>query len=300
MTILSFQDLANAAVAAYSGRDPSFQNRVQYWINFFGHRDVTTLTADDIEDGIDALTQRGKMRPQPRRLADGTRIVTLIPTGQPLAGSSINRMVASLGTVFRELRRMRLLPRGFQTPMRGVSRQPEGEGRTLSVTVDDVRRLVATCRVSRNKQLAALTAMACTTGWRLGSLMNLRWGQIDLKNGFADAERTKNGTPHRTPLLPWVVSELQRIRPLHPQPTDPVFKKVIFRKAWETALKRADLPTTWTFHHTRHIAASILAQSGASVPTIMQALNHKTPMMAMRYSHLNTATLRENLTRAWS
>jgi integrase len=62
---------------------------------------------------------------------------------------------------------------------------------------------------------------------------------------------------------------------------------------------KADLPEDWTFHHCRHIAASILAQSGASVVTIMQALNHKTPLMAMRYSHLNVDSLRESIGRAW-
>ena len=65
------------------------------------------------------------------------------------------------------------------------------------------------------------------------------------------------------------------------------------------AVKLADLPADWTFHHSRHIAASILAQSGASTVTIMQALNHKTPLMAMRYSHLNTDSLRDSLGRAW-
>lgn len=69
-------------------------------------------------------------------------------------------------------------------------------------------------------------------------------------------------------------------------------------KAWETASRCADLPA-YTFHHCRHIAASILAQSGASVVTIMQALNHKTPIVAMRCSHLNTDVLRESLGRAW-
>ena len=40
--------------------------------------------------------------------------------------------------------------------MRGVTRMEEGAGRTLTVTLDDVRRLVAACRVSRNRKLAAL------------------------------------------------------------------------------------------------------------------------------------------------
>lgn len=294
MKNLSFADLANATVAAHSGRDGAFVSRVKFWVEFFGDRDITTITADDVEDGIDALMQRGKIKIQTTR--EG---VKYLPTDKPLAPATVNRYVACLGTIFRELRRRRLLPRGYQSPTRGVGRLEAGEGRTLTVTVEDVKRLVAACRVSRNRKLAAIVAMACTTGWRKGTLQSLKWGAVNLKEGYADTLRTKNGTPHRTPLLPWVVEELRRIKSPMAGDNDFVFGPGNFSRAWENALKLADLPP-WTFHHCRHIAASILAQSGASVVTIMQALNHKTPMMAMRYSHLNVEALRDSVGRAWS
>jgi integrase len=292
---LSFSDMAQAIVASYSGRDRSFAARVDYWVNFFDHKDITTISTNDIEDGIDALIKRGKIK-----VLTSPSGVTKTLTGKPLSPSTVNRHVACLGTVFKELKRKRLLPRGFVSPMRGVSRMEEGAGRTLTVTIDDVKRLVAACRVSRNRKLAAIVAFACTTGWRKGTIQSMTWGQINLTEGFADTPRTKNGTAHRTPLLPWVVKELNRIKPDFATDKDEVFGEQNFDRAWQNALKLADLPDDWTFHHCRHIAASILAQSGASVVTIMQALNHKTPMMAIRYSHLNTDSLRESLGRAWA
>lgn len=296
MTEHAFSTLAEAVVAGYTGRDPSFRARMGFWISIFGDRPVTALTTDDVEDGIDALVKRGKHKVT----SWGTGKPAIItPTGKPLAPSSVNRYVSTLGSAFKEMKRLRLLPRGFVNPMRGVGRQGEGEGRTVTVTVEDVKRLVAACRVSRNRKLAALVAMACTTGWRLGSLQALKWQDVDLRAGTADTLRTKNGSPHRAPLLPWVVDELKRMKPGQAQPGDLVFGARNFKRSWVTALKLADLPQDWTFHHCRHIAASILAQSGASVVTIMQALNHKTPLMAMRYSHLNTDALRESLGRAW-
>lgn len=298
MTELAFNALAQAIVASFHGREKSFASRAQFWIDHFGDRDIQTLTHDDIEDGIDALVRRGKAKVRPNYTPGGKAEV--VYTGAPLAPSSVNRYISTLGTIFKEAKRRRLLPRGFVNPMRGVGRLGEGAGRTVTVTVEDVKRLVAACRVSRNRYLAGLVAMACTTGWRLGSLKALRWQDVDLKAGHADTERTKNGTPHRTPLLPWVVDELRRMRPDLAQPGEVVFKVGNFRRAWQSALKLADLPQDWTPHHMRHIAASVLAQSGASVVTIMQALNHKTPMMAMRYSHLNTDALRESLGRAWA
>jgi integrase len=296
MTEIAFRILAEAVVAAHPSRDKAFAQRVGFWTDHFGDRDITTIKTDDVEDGIDALVRRGKFKVM--SWGKG-RPVRIEPTGQPLAPASVNRYISTLGSVFKELKRMRLLPRGFISPMRGVTRMTPGEGRTLTVTVADVKRLVAACRVSRYRKLAALTAMACTTGWRLGSLRALKWQDLDLKAGFADTLRTKNGTPHRTPLLPWVVNELKRMRPALAQPGDLVFDTRNFTRSWKTALKIADLPEDWTFHHTRHIAASILAQSGASVPQIMAVLNHKTPMMALRYSHLNVDSMRESLGRAW-
>jgi integrase len=291
----SFSDMALAVVAAYTGRDRSFAARVDYWVSFFKHKNITSITTDDIEDGVDALVKRGKIK-----VLTTTTGVTKTLTGVPLSPSTINRHVACLGTIFKELKRRRLLPRGFVSPMRGVTRMEEGAGRTLTVNLDDVRRLVAACRVSRNRKLAALVAMACTTGWRKGTLQSLTWGQINLADGIADTARTKNGTAHRTPLLPWVIKELVRIKQDFATDKTEVFGTKNFDRAWQNALKLADLPEEWTFHHCRHIAASILAQSGASVVTIMQALNHKTPLMAIRYSHLNTDSLRESLGRAWS
>lgn len=296
MSDQSFATLADAVIAAYTGRDPAFANRLGFWIAFFGDRPVMGLTTNDVEDGVDALVKRG----QRKVLSWGRgKPAEVRATGKPLANSTINRYLSTLGTAFKDMRRLRLLPRGFVNPMRGVGRMSEGEGRTVTVTVEDVKRLVAAARVSRNRQLAALVAMACTTGWRLGSLQQLKWADVDLRAGVADTLRTKNGTPHRTPLLPFVVEELKRMKPGRAQPGDLVFGVRNFKRAWVSALKLADLPQDWTFHHCRHIAASILAQSGASVVTIMQALNHKTPLMAMRYSHLNTDALRESLGRAW-
>jgi len=298
-TSLKFNVLCDGVIASHQGRDPSFATRAQFWINYFGDRDITTMVTDDIEDGITELIRRGKLKPETQKI-NGKITAKIISTGKPLSPSTVNRYISVLGTVFKDLKKMRLLPRGYINPMRGVGRQGEGMGRTVTVTVDDVKRLVACCRLSRNHKLAALVALGCTTGWRLGSLQNLRWGDLDLTNQVADTSRTKNGTPHRAVLLDWVVKEVKAIMPEKVDPNEPVFDKRSFRRAWDMAIKRADLPLDWTFHHCRHIAASILAQSGASVPVIMSCLNHKTPAMALRYSHLNTTTIRENMGRAWA
>jgi len=298
-TATQFANLAKFVVATYQGRDNSFPQRVQFWIDCFGDKDISALCTDDIEDGIDILADRDKTLVRVE-FVDGVRRIKHVPVpGQKLSPSSINRYIASLGTVFKTLRQKRKLPRGFTSPLRGVTRQTEGAGRTLTVSLEDVKRLVACCRVSRNRKLAAQVAFAATVGWRKSNVQNLRWGDLDLNAGIVDTSRTKNGTAHRGILLPWVIEELSYIKPERAESGDLVFGKADITKAFKNALKLADLPEEWTFHHLRHVAASILAQSGASTVTIMQALNHKSPMMAMRYSHLNTTALRDSMMNAW-
>ena len=58
----SFKDLAQVTLANYTGRDPSFPNRLKIWVDFFHDRDISSLTSDDIEDALDHLVARGKLR----------------------------------------------------------------------------------------------------------------------------------------------------------------------------------------------------------------------------------------------
>lgn len=302
----SFSDMARLALtlieedqrkACVKG-DNSLAQRVQFWIDQFEHRDIATITRADVEQGIDILVDRDKTKVQTTRV-DGKLVVKHVPVpDKKISPASVNRYVASLGSVFKRLLKARKLPYSFNSPMKGCTRMEEGDGRTLQVTIKDVQRLVACARVSRNRKLSAMVAFACTTGWRKGTIQSVRWGDIDLTDGIADTSKTKNGTPHRAVLLPWVVEELVRMKPEQAESDDLVFGTTNIDKAWQNALKLAGLPE-WTFHHCRHIAASILAQSGASTVTIMSCLNHKSPQMAMRYSHLNTDSLRESMARAW-
>jgi hypothetical protein len=52
--------LAQAILASYAGRDPSFAARVDYWVNFFDHKDITTISTNDIEDGLCGIRSNGK------------------------------------------------------------------------------------------------------------------------------------------------------------------------------------------------------------------------------------------------
>ena len=290
----SFEEVAIATMSAKKADNGGHALRVRFWVSQFGQVPAAEVTPEMVADGIDALLKTNKVLLQ--RTREG---LVRIDSGKPLAPSSINRYVSTLGTVFKQARAMRLTPRGHVSPTLHAERLPESPGRTVSITIPEVHQLINACRLSRNRKLAAMVAVACTTGLRRGSIQELTWGRTNLDEGWLDIPTTKNGTPMRSPLLPWVVKELKAIKPTTVPPDHPVFGNKSVKRALATAMKLADLPENWTFHHLRHISASVLAQSGASTVQIMAVLNHKTPSMALRYSHLNASSQRAALAAAW-
>lgn len=290
--ILTVGDAVAAAVLLYSGRDKYLVAKWRWWQDHFGpDRPFASITPDDVDAGITALMQGPALR--------HVRGQGILPTDRQRTNGTVNRYIAALGSLYKLLKQNRRIPRSFTAPpMRGL-RLPEDGGRTLSVTVEDVRRLVEAARLTRNRKLSALIAVAATTGLRKSNLQALRWGDVDLRARTIDVQVTKNRAPVRSILPAWAAKELARIRPTDVDPNREVFGRKDFRKSWFTALDLAGLPETYTFHYCRHMAASILAQSGASLVEIMGVLNHKSPTMALRYSHLNTKTIAEAVSRAW-
>jgi integrase len=286
-----FKDAADLAVQLYRGRDTLASARLQFWVDRLGDLPIASIKSTDVEDGVDFLVSTSK-----RKYVRGAGTVE---AGKPLSGSTINRYVAVLGSMYKVLSTHRRLPRGLVSPTKGVQRLPESEGRTLQVSVADVRRLVAVARLSRNRKLAALIAVGCCTGLRMGSLKSIRWGDVDLGAGHIDVSVTKNGRPTRSVMPAWAVAELARIKPAKADDAMLVFGPSNPMRSFRNTLKDAGLPQSWTLHHMRHIAASVLAESGAPLPVVMQALNHRTPLMAMRYAHINTAALHGAVSKAW-
>jgi integrase len=291
MTIETLADAIGATRALYRGRSNYLFTALDWWCDELGpSTPILAITTDAIDEGIRTLMESPALQ-----FKRGQGVVA----GKKLRSSAtVNRYVGALATMYKLLRLHRQLPRSFVSPIVRGLKLPEAPGRTLQVTLDDVRKLVAAARLSNNRKLPALIAVACTTGLRKGSIQDLVWGAVDLRIRTLDVPSTKNGTPTRSVLPQWVAAELARIRPVNPDRDMPVFGKADFKRAFKGAVERAELPD-WTFHHCRHIAASILAQSGASLIEVMQVLNHKSPSMALRYSHLNTRSIDAAVSRAW-
>jgi integrase len=291
-----FAELAEFVARTRAATDTGFRGQIKFWIDRFGDRDIREISVDDVEDAVDELRRRPKCRPY-YNPATGER--RTIVTDQPLSNSTVNKFINSLGSVWRECHAQGYLRKKFQSPTKGFGRLSEATGKVVDASAADVQRLVSAARLTRNRKLAGYIAFACTTGWRRGNIESVTWADLDLKAGRAKAGKTKNGTPHWIPLLPFVVAELEKMRPEQAGDGDLVFGTGNIRRSYTSALRLADLPETWTVHTMRHVAASVLTQSGAPIQTVAAALNHKTLSMAMRYSHQNLEQLRDSVRRAW-
>jgi hypothetical protein len=70
------------------------------------------ITPEDIDDAILRLAER-------RRLKGGKRVTEA--TGMPLAGSTVNRYLTQVGSIFKHARRLKLVPRASFRPKAGSS-----------------------------------------------------------------------------------------------------------------------------------------------------------------------------------
>jgi len=292
--IFSLAELCDALMASYIGRDEAIVSRLRYWRDRdrFGDRPAHEISIDDVEDALADLAAHGQRRVYMGRDPDGAR--RFKPSGKPMAETTLNRYLTTLGSLYKWARKRRLLPRGFVSPTRGVERNPENNARIRYLTDEERERLLAVCRVSSWSRLYMLVLMAITTGARQGELLALRWSDVDLERAVAYIATSKNDEPRVLPLTETVRIEMQRIKRREPDalvfasPRRPA-QAMNPAAAWRRAVAAARIPN-FRFHDLRHTCASYLAQQGASLLEIADVLGHKQLQMVRRYSHLSTAS----------
>ena len=283
----TFSELADSYMACYKGRDGACGQRLSFFVDRLGSRLACEIDSDDVADALDSLAQRGSLRNNGGQLKGGN----IVPTGKPLAPATLNRYRNVIQAVLTFGRKKRLMPKGWINPVNDTERQPENNARTRYLTQAEYERLLKCARVSQWNKLHVLIKLAVTTGARRGTILGLRWRDVDMDMGRALCERTKNGESFVMVLLPDVAQELKRLKGTS-QPDDFIFcgrypsKQAQFTKAWKNAVANAGLGADVCFHSLRHTHASWLAKSGAPLLAIADSLGHKSLAMTKRYSHL--------------
>ncbi len=212
--------------------------------------------------------------------------------GKPKSPATVNRYLSALSHAFA------VAEQEWQwidsNPVRKVRKLKEPRGRVRFLTDDERARLLETCKQSPSRHLYPIVVLALSTGMRLGEITGLRWNDINLNDGRIILEETKNGERRLVPLVGFALDALKEHSKIRRLGFDYVFSSdqknqpVIIRKAWNTALEKAEIED-FRFHDLRHSAASYLAMNGATLAEIAEVLGHKTLQMVKRYAHLSEA-----------
>jgi integrase len=203
--------------------------------------------------------------------------------------------------------------RGVRKPAGGVEREPR------FLTPLESGELVAGAAhvdaVAGRSLTAPLLRLAVDSGLRLGELLALRWGDVDLDNALLRVERSldrvagqhgepvyvapKTRTSRRT--IPLTRTAVAALRAPHlatgrPPPDQPVFQRrdgrpleplMMPRRLLRQALEQSRVAEPWPrFQDLRHSYATALLAAGVTVHAFAKLLGHSGAQLVLnRYGH---------------
>src|SRR5205814_4072977 len=158
---------------------------------------------------------------------------------------------------------------------------------------DEVDAMVQAARKSGRHRVrdAAIILMMFRHGLRTAELVALRWQQVDLKLGYLDVHRVKQGHDSKHPLRGpqlRLLRELQRLYPDSPYvfvserkaPLSPRSIREIVARVGQVA----GLPFVPHPHQLRHACGYYLASRGHDTRAIRDYLGHKNIQHTVRYT----------------
>lgn len=256
-------------------RDAANQSRqLDWWKKHLGHSTLADVSPAVLADHKNKLA------------------TTKIRRGKTRSAATVNRYLAVLSHA------LSIAVREFQwlddNPMRMVSKLKEPKGRVRFLSDDEREQLLKACAESSNPYLYPVVVLALSTGARYSEIMNLRWSDVDLRDGTAVLHETKNDERRQLPtkhLALDLLRDMSKIRRIDSEllfPRRDGRKAMNIRKPWLNALSAADIHD-FRFHDLRHSAASYMAMNGSTPGEIAAVLGHKSLAMVKRYAHLSEA-----------
>lgn len=173
--------------------------------------------------------------------------------------ATVNRELACLKTIFSKAMKN---GKAGRNPAQGVKLLKENNERDRILSPEEYAQLLAQC----SPHLKQIVKVAYHTGMRQGEILNLTWGQIDLKEGFIklNPEDTKTNEGRLVPLAGELIEMFKNmprglpgVRVFAFQGKPLSYIKVGFVKA----CKRAGIED-FTFHDLRHTAINNWRQQG--------------------------------------
>ena len=264
--------------------------------------DVPLLSLDlrSVERAFEAISEGKTAKDEPSGRARGRRRIT---GGEGTARMSIRLLRTILGWGLRAGR----VPESSVLAARHVDIGRDGRRHLIIEDQDAYRRLWETLeRLTNPDQLkpgerlvrqpvADAIKMIVVTGARRSEIVNLKWSQVDLKNGTLNLSASSHKTGRKTGdarviVLPRVAHEIIA-KQVVGNGDALVFRpenggqRIDISKPWRKIRVAAQLPDGVGLHGLRHSLASHMAMSGAEAAEIMTVLGHKDITTSQRYIH---------------
>lgn len=164
---------------------------------------------------------------------------------------------------------------------------------------DEIERLLQAC----DAYLYGIVLTALHTGMRKGEILDLKWQNVDLKNGIILIEKTKTGYRREIPISDTLKAYLKQLFVKRRLNTDYVFvnpetgKRFIdLKRSFNSACKKAGLHEV-TLHTLRHTFASQLVMAGVDIKTVSELLGHQKITTTMIYAHLSSTHKRNAISK---
>jgi integrase len=249
------------------------------WIVAYGEVSAWLLSSEQIEAAAQAMIDHG------------------------YSPSTVNRDIGTIGSVYKWAKIKRLCPRGFRSPSLGVRRYEE-KIRRVHVEPEQLDQLRARSMAFSDMRFACFVALLIDTGARKSEILERTWSDVDLDKNEILAPTTKNGTPR---VLFFSGPTSQLLKRVYPKriPEKLLFEgrvpdqPISFRRIWGVITKEVGLPDLH-MHDVRHAAAASLLRAGVTLGVAAQVLGHDPALLARRYGHLETATLKRAQEAAWN
>jgi integrase len=141
-----------------------------------------------------------------------------------------------------------------------------------------------------------IVCFGLATGIRLGNIITLEWGNVDLNSRALTLPKTKNGDALRVPLNDLAMRVLLALAAAaaEQKKRQRVFgyegKHNRISVEFKRAARRVSLPELH-FHNLRHSFCAHSLMAGNDGITVQKLLGHKTASMTSRYAHLSPAFL---------
>jgi len=274
---LTFAEL----VAAYDiGVCGDAGQRLAKWVDVLGDHSAWEITPEDLSRVMRAMTSRCAYAP-----------------------SSANRDLSTIGTVFRWAVARRISPRGFKSPSLGAQRFKE-DLRRVFATDDEIDGLRRLSLAYKDRRFGVFIHLLLDSGARKSELLARRWCDVNLDRMEIHLETSKNGNPRLLHFSPATRELLLRVYPNRDEsrllfegrvPDQPINYRAAWRKLTRE-IGRSDIH----LHDSRHFLAARMIATGTPIAVVAQTLGNSAEVVARRYGHLETNTLRKAVEAQWT